>query len=241
MGDSLVKKVKFDRYSYIGDPINTVRIFNELEVDELCFLDISATIEKKKPNFKILKEIANECFMPLSYGGGIKNIETVHEILSIGFEKIILNTSAYENPKLITEVINHFGRQSLIISIDIKKNIFGKYSIYTNCGKVRQKVNPLEWSKTVEELGAGELLITSMDREGTWQGYDLNILNDIANSVNIPVIANGGAGNINHIVNVFENTKVSAVAAGSMLVYQGKGLGVLINFPDKKKLEKWNK
>jgi cyclase len=241
IGDSLVKKVKFDKHSYIGDPINTVRIFNELEVDELCFLDISATTEKRKPNLKVLKEIANECFMPLSYGGGIENIQTVHEILSIGFEKIILNTSAFKNPKLITEIVNQFGSQSLIISIDVKKNIFGKYSIYTNCGKVKQKGDPLEWSKTVEKLGAGELLITSMDREGTWQGYDLKILKEIADSVNIPVIANGGAGNIDHIIEVFENTEIAAVAVGSMLVYQAKGLGVLVNFPDKKKLEIWNK
>lgn len=241
IGDSLVKKVKFDKHSYIGDPINTVRIFNELEVDELCFLDISATTEKRKPNLKILKEIANECFMPLSYGGGIENIQTVHEILSIGFEKIILNTSAYENPELIKEIVKHFGSQSLIISIDIKKNIFGKYSMYTNCGKVKQKISPIEWSKVAENFGAGELLVTSMDREGTWQGYDIEILNEIADSVNIPVIANGGAGNVDHMVDVFENTKVAAVAAGSMLVYQAKGLGVLVNFPDKKKLEKWNK
>jgi len=241
IGDSLVKKVKFDKHSYIGDPINTVRIFNELEVDELCFLDISATTEKRKPNLKILKEIANECFMPLSYGGGIESIQTVHEILSIGFEKIILNTSSYENPELIGEIVKQFGSQSLIISIDLKKNIFGKYSMYTNCGKVKQKTDPIEWSKTVEKLGAGELLITSMDREGTWQGYDLEILNEISDSVNIPVVANGGAGKVDHIVNVFENTKVAAVAVGSMLVYQAKGLGVLVNFPDKKKLEKWNK
>jgi len=235
IGDSLVKKVKFDKHSYIGDPINTVRIFNELEVDELCFLDISATTEKRKPNLKVLKEIANECFMPLSYGGGIENIQTVHEILSIGFEKIILNTSAFENPKLITEIVNQFGSQSLIISIDVKKNLFGKYSIYTNCGKIKQKIDPIEWAKS------GELLITSMDREGTWQGYDLKILKEIADSVNIPVIANGGAGNIDHIIEVFENTEIAAVAVGSMLVYQAKGLGVLVNFPDKKKLEIWNK
>ena len=241
IGDSLVKKVKFDKHDYIGDPINTVRIFNELEVDELCFLDISATTEKRKPNLKVLKEIANECFMPLSYGGGIENIQTVHEILSIGFEKIILNTSAFENPKLITEIVDQFGSQSLIISIDVKKNLFGKYSIYTNCGKIKQKIDPIEWAKSVEKLGAGELLITSMEREGTWQGYDIAILNQISNSVNIPIIANGGAGNVDHIIDVFENTEIAAVAVGSMLVYQAKGLGVLVNFPDKKKLERWNK
>lgn len=240
LGDSLVKKIKFNKYNYIGDPVNTVRIFNELEVDELCILDISATTEKRKPNLKIIKEIANECFMPLSYGGGIESIQTVHEIFSIGFEKIILNTAAYENPKLIEEIVKQFGSQSLIISIDFKKSFFGKYLMYTNCGKVKQKLDPFEWAKTVENMGAGELLITSMDREGTWQGYDLEILNKVADSVNIPVIANGGAGNVDHIIDVFDNTKVSAVAAGSMLVYQAKGLGVLVNFLDKQKLKKWS-
>ena len=241
LGDSLVKKIKFNKHSYIGDPVNTVRIFNELEVDELCFLDISASTEDKKPNLKILKEIANECFMPLSYGGGVDSIQSAHEILSIGFEKIILNTSAYQNPNLIGEIAKQFGSQSVVISIDLKKNIFGKYTMYTNCGKIKKQTDPVEWSKNVEKLGAGELLITSIDREGIWQGYDLEILKKISDSVNIPVIANGGAGKVDHIVDVFDNTKVSGVAVGSMFVYQAKGLGVLVNFPDNLKQLKWKK
>ena len=241
LGDSLVKKIKFNKHSYVGDPVNTVRIFNELEVDELCFLDISASTEGRKPNLKILKEIANECFMPLSYGGGVDSIQSAHEILSIGFEKIILNTSAHQNPNLIGEIAKQFGSQSVVISIDLKKNIFGKYTMYTNCGKIKKQTDPVEWSKNVEKLGAGELLITSIDREGTWQGYDLEILKEISDSVNIPVIANGGAGKVDHIVDVFDNTKVTGVAVGSMFVYQAKGLGVLVNFPDKLKQLKWNK
>jgi cyclase len=235
--ESLVKTVKFDKYGYIGDPINTVRIFNELEVDELCFLDIRATKEKRTPNFKILSEIANECFMPLSYGGGVRDLETAKKILSIGFEKIIINTSAYLNPSLVTEIAKFSGNQSVIGSLDFRKNIFGKYHLYTHDGTVKEKKDPIIWAKELEELGAGELLITSMDNDGTWKGYDIDFLNRITSVVNIPVIANGGAGNLSHIKNVVIQANVSAVALGSMVVYQAEGLGVLVNFPDKDKLD----
>ena len=234
--ESLVKTVKFGNHGYIGDPINTVRIFNELEVDELCFLDIRATSEKRQPNFKILAEIANECFMPLSYGGGVKDAETAKKILSIGFEKIVINTAAYTNPELITEIADYSGNQSVVGSIDIKKNLFGKYQVFTNDGTTKQSTDPLIWAKELEDLGAGELLLTSMDRDGTWKGYDTELLKRITSSVNIPVIANGGAGNIQHIGEVVQQANVSAVALGSLVVYQAEGLGVLVNFPDKQKL-----
>jgi cyclase len=234
--ESLVKTVKFGNHGYIGDPINTVRIFNELEVDELCFLDIRATTEKRQPNFKILAEIANECFMPLSYGGGVKDAETAKKILSIGFEKIVINTAAYTNPELITEIADYSGNQSVVGSIDIKKNLFGKYQVFTNDGTTKQSKDPLIWAKELEDLGAGELLLTSMDRDGTWKGYDTELLKRITSSVNIPVIANGGAGNIQHIGEVVQQANVSAVALGSLVVYQAEGLGVLVNFPDKQKL-----
>jgi cyclase len=231
--ESLVKTIKFDKYGYIGDPINTVRIFNELEVDELCFLDIRATKENRTPNFKILSEIANECFMPLSYGGGVKDADTAKRILSIGFEKIVLNTAAYERNSLVSEIANHSGNQSVIGSIDVKKNIFGKYQVYTNDGSKKRDLDPITWSKRLEDLGAGELLITSMDRDGTWNGFDIDLLKSITESVNIPVIASGGAGNIQHISDAVKKSNVSAVALGSMVVYQAQGLGVLVNFPDK--------
>lgn len=236
--ESLVKTVKFGNHGYIGDPINTVRIFNELEVDELCFLDIRATTEKRQPNFKILAEIANECFMPLSYGGGVTDAETAKKILSIGFEKIIINTAAYTNPNLVTEIANYSGNQSVVGSIDVKKNLFGKYQVYTHDGTSKQSKDPVQWAKELENLGAGELLITSMDKDGTWKGYDTEILKRITSTVNIPVIANGGAGNVQHIGEVVSQCNVSAVALGSMVVYQAEGLGVLVNFPDKEKLLK---
>lgn len=238
INESLVKTVKFGKHGYIGDPINTVRIFNELEVDELCFLDIRATIEKRQPNFKILAEIANECFMPLSYGGGVRDADTAKKILSIGFEKIVLNSAAYSNTKLVTEIANYSGNQSVVGSIDVKKNLFGKYQLYTHDGTSKQSKDPIEWAKEMEDLGAGELLVTSMDRDGTWKGYDKDFLKKITDVVNIPVIANGGAGNIYHIGEVVHECNVSAVALGSMVVYQAQGLGVLVNFPDREKIEK---
>lgn len=236
LDESLVKTVKFGNPDYIGDPINTVRIFNELEVDELCFLDIRATSQNRQPNFKILTEIANECFMPLSYGGGITNADTANKILSIGFEKIVINTAAFNNIKLVTEIANYSGNQSVVGSIDIKKNIFGKYQVYTNDGATKQAKDPIHWAQELENLGAGELLVTSIDRDGTWKGYDLEILKRITSAVNIPVIANGGAGSMQHIGEVVSECNVSAVALGSMVVYQQKGFGVLVNFPDREKL-----
>ena len=238
MDESLVKTIKFSNPKYIGDPINTVRIFNELEVDELCFIDIRASKKGLSPNFKILKEIANECFMPLSYGGGLSDLDTIKKIFNIGFEKIIINTAACENPSLISDVANYFGNQSVIASIDIKKNFFNTYKVYTCDGSKKTNLNPIKWAKDLESLGAGELLITSINRDGTWLGYDIDLLKKITSSVNIPVIANGGAGDENHIISVKKEANVSAVALGSMVVYQGKDLGVLVNFPSRVKLNK---
>lgn len=229
--ESLVKAVMFDKFGYIGDPVNTVRIFNELEVDELCFLDIRATLEKRAPNFDVLKQIANECFMPLSYGGGVVDADTAKEILALGFEKIVINTAAINNPKLITEIAKYSGVQSVIGSIDAKRNLFGKYQVYMNDGKTKTNLDPVTWAKQLEDLGAGELLVTAMNKEGTWSGYDIELMSKISASVTIPVIAHGGAGNIQHIREVVTKANVSAVALGSMVVYQAKGMGVLVNFP----------
>ena len=235
--ESLVKTVQFNKPNYIGDPVNTVRIFNELEVDELCFLDIRATVQKRNINFKILQEIANECFMPLSYGGGIKDFETAKKILSIGFEKLVINSAAIENPEFITQLANHFGNQSVIVSIDIKKNLWDNYQIYSQDGTRKSKKKVVEWAKEVEDRGAGELLITSMNNDGTWKGYDVGLVKSVTDAVNIPVIANGGAGKVEHIGEIVHEGGASAVALGSMVVYQQKDMGVLVNFPDIIKLE----
>lgn len=235
--ESLVKTVKFQNPSYIGDPVNTVRIFNELEVDELAFLDIMASKNKKEPNFKILEEIANECFMPLSYGGGITSFQHAQKIFNIGFEKIVLNTSCHTNPKLIHSIANVYGSQSVIVSIDVKRSFFGSYSVWSHCGTKNTKKNPKDWAKTVEDLGAGEILLTSINQEGTWSGFDLDLIKEITDLVSIPVIAHGGAGNLEDIENVVKKSNASAVAIGSLVVFQKKGMGVLVNFPDQKLLE----
>lgn len=234
----LVKTVRFKKPGYIGDPVNTVRIFNELEVDELCFLDIRASLKGRTPNLDILHEIADECFMPLSYGGGIKDFNTAQKILSIGFEKVVLNTIFFKNPKEVKKISDHFGTQSVIGSIDVKKDLFGKYSVYSTDGTKKHKIDPVEWAKRMEELGAGELLITSMNNDGTWQGYDIPILKKIHDAVDVPVIANGGAGSIDHIEDVINFNAANAAALGSMVVYQSKGMGVLVNFPDRSSIEK---
>lgn len=235
---SLVKTVKFKEYNYIGDPINTVRIFNELEVDELMFLDIFASKENRSINLKILQDIANECFMPLSYGGNIKSLEDAKKIFEIGFEKVVINSNAFNNLKLIEKIAKYFGNQSVVGSIDVKKSFWGGKKVYSHHGRKKQNVNIVEWAKQLEDAGAGELLITSVEREGSWEGYDLKLLKSITDNVQVPVIANGGCGSVEHIGAAVSHASVSACAVGSMVVYQKKGLGVLVNFPDKSNLIK---
>jgi imidazole glycerol-phosphate synthase subunit HisF len=234
--ESLVKAVHFDKYGYIGDPCNTVRIFNELEVDELCFLDIRASREGRIPNFKILQEIADECFMPLSYGGGITTFEQAKKIFSIGFEKVILNTQAYRNIDLITQISRHFGVQAVVASIDFKKH-GSIYSAYINDGKEKIKEDVLVYTKRLEKAGAGEILLTSMDREGTWGGFDIEFIKHITSNIQLPVIAHGGGGSVEHVNRAIKEGRASAVALGSLLVYQKKGMGVLVNFPETLKTE----
>ncbi|MBX2990053.1 MAG: AglZ/HisF2 family acetamidino modification protein [Bacteroidetes bacterium] len=237
VGESLVKTIKFGEYGYIGDPVNTVRIFNELEVDELCFLDIRATKERREPNLDVLRQICDECFMPLAYGGGIHDFNAAKKIFSLGFEKVVVNTHAYRDPSFVTKLSEHFGAQAVIGSIDFKKTLFGKYQVFVNDGQEKTPHEPLEWAQQLAALGAGELLLTSMDRDGTWSGYDVELTKRVASAVTVPVIANGGAGSIEHIGEVVRAGSASAVALGSMVVYQKKGMGVLVNFPDRKSLE----
>ena len=230
--ESLVKTIKFGKVSYVGDPANTVRIFNELEVDELLFLDISASKEKRGPNFKVLRDIADECFMPLGYGGGISTLKQAKEVFDIGFEKIVLNSNAYENPNLISKISKCYGSQAVIVSIDYKKTFWGNKSVYTLSGSRNTKLDPISWAKQVVDLGAGEILVTSIDHEGTWSGFDYRMVKEVADAVSIPVIAHGGAGKIEHVEKVVKESSASAVALGSMVVFQKKGMGVLVNFPN---------
>ncbi len=234
--ESLVKAYQFNKFGYIGDPCNTVRIFNELEVDELCFLDIRASLQHREPNLKILQEISDECFMPLSYGGGITTFEQAKNIFSIGFEKIVLNTQAFNNPKLITEIANHFGTQAVVVSIDVRLQ-HKQYNIYLKSGTEKVKKSLTDYVKEIELAGAGEILLTNIDKEGTWSGFDEDLVKTVASISTIPVIANAGCGNLSHIKSVVNNSGASAVATGSMVVYQKKGFGVLVNFPNKSDID----
>jgi cyclase len=234
--ESLVKTVKFDKPGYIGDPLNTCRIFNELEVDEMAFLDIGASRERRPPNWRVLQDIANECFMPLSYGGGIRDLATAERVLGTGFEKVVLNTVTFERPELIGELARTFGSQAVIVAVDVRRTWLGRYHACSLSGTVDQKKDPVAWAREVESRGAGEILLTSIDREGTWSGFDVDLVRRVADAVSIPVIAHGGAGSVEHIGRVVNEGHASAVALGSMVVYQRQGLGVLVNFPDAAKL-----
>lgn len=235
--NNLVKAVRFKKPAYIGDFLNTARIFNELEVDEMCVLGIRNSLEKRKPDFEILEQLANECFMPLSYGGGIDSFEIGKDIFSIGFEKVVINSQNFKDLSLINKISEHFGAQSVIASIDVKKNWRGKQMVFSHSGTQKEQKTPEEWAMEVEKNGAGEILLTSIDLEGTWEGLDVELVKRITSCVSIPVIAHGGAGSIADIASVVKDGQASAVALGSMVVYQKKGMGVLVNFPDRATLK----
>ena len=236
-GWGLVKTVKFKKPNYVGDPINTVRIYNEKEVDELIFLDITATPEGKKPPFQVISEIAGECFMPFTYGGGITNIDDIKTIFSLGVEKVAINSYALENPDFVTQAAEAFGSQSIVVSIDVKRGILGRYGVYTHGGTKAAKIDPVSWAREMMDRGAGEILLTSIDRDGTYSGYDIDLIRTVSDAVAIPVIACGGAGTTEDFGLAVRQGGASAVAAGSMVVYQGQGHGVLINFPSKQDLK----
>lgn len=224
----LVKTIRFRKPNYLGDPINAVRIYNEKMVDELCILDITRKRENEL-DFEFLHSIATEAFMPLSYGGGIQNIQQIKKLFHIGFEKIIINSSLVENPDLVTEAVKYAGSQSIIASIDVKRSFFQSYCCIKN-GKINTKLHPGELARRAQELGVGEILLNSIDRDGTMLGYDTELISKISSLTNIPIIACGGAGNL------FDMKKAiisgaHAVAAGSIFVYYGAKKGVLINYP----------
>lgn len=230
-GHGLVKTVKFKDPTYLGDPINIVRIFNDKEVDELVFLDITATNENRPPSFEMLANITSECFMPLGYGGGIRSMADVQKLLGIGVEKIILNTSAVENPALVRSAAEYAGSSSVVISMDVKKSILGKYETYTRSGKKNTGLDPVKHAVEMEKRGAGELFINSIDRDGTMQGYDVDLIKRVTDAVSIPVVACGGAGRLQDLADAINIGGASAAAAGSLFVFQGPLRGVLISYP----------
>jgi cyclase len=237
-GQGLVKTVKFKAPKYLGDPINIVKIFNDKEVDELTFLDITATNEKRRPPFEMLGKITSECFMPLGYGGGIRGMEDVKTLLSLGIEKVILNTVAVENPAFVSEVAEYAGSQAVVVSMDVKKGLLGKYELFTHSGKKGAGLDPVRHALEMEVRGAGELFVNAIDRDGMMQGYDLDLVRRVAEAVNVPVVACGGAGNIQHLAEAIQKGGASAAAAGSMFVFQGPLRGVLISYPSQEELRR---
>ena len=225
----LVKTVKFSKERYIGDPINAVKIFNEKEVDELCLLDIGATTEGRPPAYDEINEIVSEAFMPIGYGGGIHHMDHVERLFKIGVEKVIMNTAAFENEQLIKEASSVFGNQSIVVSIDIKKDLWGQYKVFTRSGKSKQKLDLVTAVKKMQDLGAGEIILNNIDRDGTMQGYDLGPIDKVSKAIDVPLVALGGAVSLGDFVAAIQHG-AAAVSAGSMFVYQGVHKAVLISY-----------
>lgn len=233
--ENLVKTKQFKKPRYLGDPINAIKIFNEKAVDELCVLDISASKNNSLPNMELLEKMASEAFMPLSYGGGIKSFDQIKEIFKLGYEKVILNSVFHTDPELIRQASEYFGSQSIVVSIDYKKTLFGSKCFIMD-GTKKMSISPDELAKKAIEYGAGELLIYSIDNDGMRCGYDIDTIKSIASISPIPVIACGGADSLDDIYDVLSQGGASAVAAGSLFVYFGRREAVLINYPDETEL-----
>lgn len=233
----LVKSVKFKNHRYIGDPINAVKIFNDLKADELVFLDILASKENRKVSLDFVRNVGNEANMPFAVGGGIRTVEEIKEVINAGAEKVIINSYAIENPDFIKEASDIFGSSTIVVSIDVKKNLFGKKKVYALGGDKSTKLDPVSFAKLMAKNGAGEIIINSIDRDGTMIGYDLDLVKSISSAVTVPVVAAGGAGTIQDFNNAVSSF-ASAVAAGSMFVYHGPRKAVLINYPSSVEIKK---
>lgn len=228
---NLVKTKQFSNSRYLGDPINAIRIFNEKCVDELCVLDIEASKKHLEPNFTLLEDMASEAFMPLSYGGGLKNIDQIRRVFRCGFEKVVINTASMSSG-LIKEASEYFGSQSIVCAIDYKKTLLG-YRCYIYDGREKTKITPIERARDVVKAGAGELLLYSIDKDGMRSGYDIELIHELSSVVGVPVIACGGAASIKDI-KIALDAGADAVAAGSLFVYFGEKQAVLINFPEER-------
>ena len=231
----LVKTLKFKDSKYVGDPVNAVKIFNEKEVDELIVLDIDATVENREPDYKMIENLANECRMPLCYGGGIKTASQAQKILSLGVEKIAISSVVFDNPELIKEISTKVGSQSVVVVFDVRKKLFGGYDIYTHNAKNKIKQDLLELVERVQNLGAGEIVINSIDNDGMMKGYDLDLIENVKSKLNIPMTVLGGAGTLRDIGEAIEKFEIIGCAAGSLFVFKGKYKAVLINYPSQEK------
>ena len=228
---ALVKTIRFKEGSYVGDPVNAVRIFNQKEVDELILLDIHATTRNRKIDFETLEKVVSECFMPICYGGGVRSLEDMRQLYALGIEKISLGASAFEVSGLVRQASEEFGAQAVVVTLDVKKGLLGRSTVRTRNGEHDTKISAIDAARTFEADGVGELLLYSIDRDGCWSGFDLNLIESVSQVVQVPVVATGGAGSLQDVKAAVQQAGASAVAIGSMAVFQGKDLGVLIKFP----------
>lgn len=234
----LVKTIRFADSKYVGDPLNAVKIFNEKEVDELLVLDIDATTTGREPDYELISSLAKECRMPLCYGGGVKTVAQVEQIISLGVEKVALSAVAVSNPGLIADAAARVGRQSIVVVMDVKKSgLFKRYEIFTHSGRNGSGRDPVEFARQVAELGAGEIVVNSIDRDGTTKGYDLELAKRICQAINTPVSIIGGAGSFADIKALFHACGLVGAVAGSMFVFKGKYRAVLIQYPSSKERE----
>ena len=236
-GHGLNKTRQFDYWKYLGDPVNAVRIFNEKEVDELIVLDIDASREGFTPRIKDIVELAGECFMPMCYGGGITDLDQIKRLLSEGIEKVSLNTAVHTTPHLVEKAARDFGSQSIVVSIDVRRNADGRYSVFSNCGRQDRGIDPVTFAVQAKNLGAGEIMLYDIDRDGMKRGYNLELIKAVSDAVDIPVIACGGAGRLEHLSDAI-SAGAHAVAAGSLFVLIGRLDAVLISYPPQADLEK---
>lgn len=235
--NGLVKTVNFKNPKYVGDPINAVKIFNEKEVDELAIFDIDATAKGLEPNYNLIERIANQSRMPLCYGGGVKTIEQAQKIFGLGIEKIALSSAVIQNPELITQIADRVGAQSVIVVLDVKKKLFGGYEVYTHNGKKSTGINPFDFVKKAQQLGAGEIIINSIDQDGVMKGYDMALIDKVREQISLPLTVLGGAGSLSDIEKVIQKHRIIGVAAGSLFVFKGVYKAVLINYPTKTEKE----
>lgn len=233
----LYKTMKFKDARYVGDPINSVRIFNEKEVDEMIFLDIEATNANREPDYKTLKEIATECFMPLCYGGGVREVEQIEQVLKTGVERVAVNTSLVRNPDFVRQAAKSFGSSTIVASIDFRRNFRGRPVVYVCSGRVNTGMGLVEASQRAQDLGVGEVLLNSIDRDGTMTGYDVDAIRKASAALSIPVIACGGGGSLQDFRIVVNEAGASAAAAGAIFVFYGRHRAVLINYPSQQQLE----
>jgi cyclase len=227
----MVKTVRFDDAKYLGDPINVVKLFNDKEADELVLLDIAATPEGRGPAFARIEQLASECFMPVCYGGGVRSVDDMRTLFGLGVEKVAVNTRAVEDPRLIREAAGQFGSQSVIASIDVRRGLLGRYEVVTRGGRKRTGLDPVAFAQEMERQGAGEILLNSVDRDGTMGGYDLELTRRVTRAVEVPVVACGGAGSLADMGRVVREAGASAAAAGSLFVFHGRHRAVLISYP----------